>query len=157
MYGITIKPMMIKVGMTTPAIQGSKYTSISWRPRKYHGALAGFMVTFGLAGSSSGAFKVNDQTMSSTVTRMATRNSIRIKYGQVWTSLSHLGSHSCVLRYLVLAACASPSRIAISLSFAIPCRSAYHMKNGVINNNATIGTLSGAEATSQIWRQSKGI
>jgi hypothetical protein len=28
------------------------------------------------------------------------------------------------------------------------------MKNGVINNNATIGTLSGAEATSQIWRQS---
>jgi len=32
---------MIKVGKTTPAIQGSKYTSISCRPKKYHGAFAG--------------------------------------------------------------------------------------------------------------------
>jgi hypothetical protein len=29
MYGITIKPTMIKLGSTTPACQGSKKTSIS--------------------------------------------------------------------------------------------------------------------------------
>ena len=46
---------MISVGNTTPACQGSKYTSISCSPRKYHGALDGFGVRVGFAGSSSGA------------------------------------------------------------------------------------------------------
>ncbi len=73
---------MISVGMTTPAIQGSKYTSISCKPRKYQGAFAGFMVRLGLAGSSSGAFRVMDQTIRMMVTMMAARNSMRSRKGQ---------------------------------------------------------------------------
>ena len=61
----------------TPAIQGSKYTSISCKPRKYQGALAGFMVRVGLAGSSSGALSVIDQTIRMIVTMTAARNSMR--------------------------------------------------------------------------------
>ena len=52
-----MSPTMIRPGNTTPASHGSKYTSISWRPRKYHGAFDGFGVTEGLAGCSSGAFR----------------------------------------------------------------------------------------------------
>ena len=73
---------MINVGMTTPAIHGSKYTSISCSPRKYQGAFAGFMVRFGLAGSSSGAFNVIDQIIRMMVTIMAARNSMRSRKGQ---------------------------------------------------------------------------
>ena len=76
-YGITISPTMISEGITTPAIQGSKYTSISCSPRKYHGALEGFMVRVGFDGSSSGAFSVMDQTIRMTVTMIAARNSMR--------------------------------------------------------------------------------
>ena len=68
MYGITISPTMISEGITTPAIHGSKYTSISCSPRKYHGAFEGFIVSVGFAGSSSGAFSVIDQTIRMTVT-----------------------------------------------------------------------------------------
>src|SRR5262252_1745367 len=57
MNGITISPRMMNVGSTTPACQGSKKTSISWRPRKYHGAFDGFGVRAGLAGSSMGALR----------------------------------------------------------------------------------------------------
>src|SRR5437764_13837764 len=95
--------MMISVGMTTPAIHGSKYTSISWRPRKYQGAFAGFMVRLGLAGSSSGAFKVIDQTMRMMVTMMAARNSTRRRNGQTWTSFCQPGLNGQVLRWCVLA------------------------------------------------------
>src|SRR3984893_3665445 len=95
--------MMINVGMTTPAIHGSKYTSISWSPRKYHGALAGFMVRFGFAGSSSGAFKVMDQTMRMMVTIMAARNSIRSKKGQTWISFCQPVRKGQALRWSVLA------------------------------------------------------
>src|SRR6266436_1199006 len=70
---MTISPMMIRVGMTTPAIHGSKYTSISCKPRKYHGAFAGFMVKFGFAGSSSGAFSVMDHTIRMMVTIIAAK------------------------------------------------------------------------------------
>src|SRR6267154_6008555 len=98
---MTIKPTIMSVGMITPAIHGSKYTSISCKPRKYQGALAGFMVTLGLDGSSSGALSVMDQTISSTVTRIAATSSILIRYGQVCTSFSHLGFHGSVLRYSV--------------------------------------------------------
>ena len=62
MYGIAIKPTRIRLGITTPAIQGSKYTSISCRPKKYHGAFAGLGDSVGLAGSSIGAASPIDQT-----------------------------------------------------------------------------------------------
>src|SRR5215469_6371725 len=125
MYGTTIRPTMISVGMITPAIHGSKYTSISWRPRKYHGALAGFMVTLGFEGSSSGALSVMDQTIKSAVTRIAATNSMRIRYGQVWTSRSHLGFHGSVLRYSVLARAGSAESLSIRRSFSNAWRNAY--------------------------------
>src|SRR5215471_1165871 len=94
---------MINEGITTPAIQGSKYTSISCKPRKYHGALDGFIVSVGLAGSSSGAFKVIDQTIRIIVTMIAARNSMRSRNGQTWTSRAHSGRQGWVLRWCVLA------------------------------------------------------
>ena len=48
----------------TPAIEASKKTSISCRPRKYQGAFEGLGVRTGLAGSSSGAWIESDQTIS---------------------------------------------------------------------------------------------
>src|SRR5580692_2261629 len=116
---------MMSVGITTPAIHGSKYTSISCRPRKYHGALAGFIVTLGFDGSASGAPSVVDQTISSAVTRIAATSSLRSRYGQVWTSFSHFGFHGSVLRYSVLAACGSALSLSISLSFSSAWRKAY--------------------------------
>src|SRR6267378_7761210 len=106
---MTIKPKIMRVGMTTPAIQGSKYTSISWRPRKYQGAFAGFIVKFGFAGSSSGAFKVMDQTIRMMVTMMAARNSIRRRNGHTWTSFCQPGLKGQALRWCVLAKRASRS------------------------------------------------
>src|SRR5438128_2130525 len=94
---------MMRLGMTTPAIQGSKYTSISCNPRKYHGALDGFMVRVGLAGSSSGALSVIDHTIRITVTMIVASSSMRSKNGQTWTSLAQPGRHGCVLRWCVLA------------------------------------------------------
>src|SRR5713101_1464588 len=47
MYGMQMSPTMIKLGSTTPASQGSKYTNISCSPRKYHGAFDGFGVLAG--------------------------------------------------------------------------------------------------------------
>ncbi len=90
--------MMINEGITTPAIHGSKYTSISCRPRKYHGAFEGFIVSVGLDGSSSGAFNVIDHTIRMMVTMIAARNSMRSKNGHTWTSRVHSGRHGCVLR-----------------------------------------------------------
>src|SRR5439155_5318255 len=85
MYGITMRPTMMKVGSTTPACQGSKKTSISWRPRKYHGAFDGFGVRVGLAGSSRGASTSSDQTISRMIIAHAIRNSVRTRCGQVCT------------------------------------------------------------------------
>src|SRR5579862_766311 len=85
MYGMTMRPMMMNDGSTTPACHGSKKTSISCRPRKYHGAFDGFGVRVGLAGSSSGASTSSDHTRSSTTMRMAHRNSARTRLGQVCT------------------------------------------------------------------------
>src|SRR6266513_1788391 len=98
MYGITISPIMMSVGITTPAIQGSKYTSISCRPRKYQGAFDGFMVSVGLDGSSSGALSVMDQTIRINVTMMAARNSMRSRNGQTCTSFAQPGFHDWTLR-----------------------------------------------------------
>src|SRR5262245_59331543 len=74
---------MMNVGSTTPACQGSKKTSISWRPRKYHGALDGFGVRVGLAGSSRGASDSSDHTSSSRMMPHDIRNSLRTRCGQV--------------------------------------------------------------------------
>src|SRR5271165_2258471 len=98
MYGMAIRPTRMNVGSTTPAIHGSKYTSISCRPRKYHGAFEGFMVNVGLDGSSSGAFRVIDHTIRMMVTMIAARNSMRSRNGHTWTSRVHSGRHGCVLR-----------------------------------------------------------
>src|SRR5271166_4941280 len=103
MYGITMSPMMISVGMTTPAIHGSKYTSISCKPRKYQGAFAGFIVRLGFDGSSSGALSVIDQTIKIMVTIMAARNSMRRRNGQTWISFCQPGLKGQVLRWCVLA------------------------------------------------------
>src|SRR5580704_4255238 len=82
-YGTSIRPTMMKLGSTTPAYHGSKKTSISCRPRKYHGAFEGFGVRVGLLGSSSGALIVNDQIVSTAITSSDIRNSLRTRNGQV--------------------------------------------------------------------------
>src|SRR5208282_177167 len=84
-YGMSIKPTMMKLGRTTPAYHGSKKTSISCKPRKYQGALEGLGVRVGFDGSSRGALIVSDQTVSTTITSAAIRNSLRTRKGQVWS------------------------------------------------------------------------
>src|SRR3989304_917007 len=79
---------MIRVGRTTPAIQGSKYTSISWRPRKYQGALEGLGVLAGFAGSSSGALITMDPTPTRTMKMSVKIHSFRTRKGQTWTRSS---------------------------------------------------------------------
>src|SRR5574337_766005 len=79
---------MIRVGRTTPAIQGSKYTSISCNPRKYHGALEGLGVLAGFAGSSSGALITMDHTVTRTMTMSVQIHSFRTRKGQTWTRSS---------------------------------------------------------------------
>src|SRR4051812_1077484 len=76
MYGIAMRPAMINPGRTTPASHGSKYTSISCRPRKYHGAFDGFGVFAGFAGCSSGAFSRIDHTISTTEQRISEMSSV---------------------------------------------------------------------------------
>src|SRR5215831_1021155 len=76
MYGIAMSPTMIRLGSTTPASHGSKYTSISCSPRKYHGAFDGFGVFAGFAGCSSGALRKIDQTISTTEQTMSEISSV---------------------------------------------------------------------------------
>src|SRR5712691_11941585 len=76
MYGMQISPTIIRLGNTTPASHGSKYTSISCSPRKYHGAFDGFGVFAGFAGCSSGAFRKIDQTMRTTEQRISEMSSV---------------------------------------------------------------------------------
>src|SRR3989304_3477662 len=110
-YGITISPMMMNEGSTTPACHGSKNTSISCRPRKYHGALDGFGVRVGFAGSSSGASTTSDHTISKTVMKIATRNSRRTRCGQVCTrsslGLATLRAPACGPLPAALTACSA--------------------------------------------------
>src|SRR5712692_312542 len=82
-YGISISPTMIRVGSTTPAYQGSKNTSISCKPRKYHGAFEGLGVRVGFDGCSSGALSSSDHTVSTMITSSVIRNSLRTRNGQV--------------------------------------------------------------------------
>src|SRR6266853_6481302 len=76
MYGMQISPTMIRPGSTTPASQGSKYTSISCSPRKYQGAFDGFGVLAGFAGCSSGAFRKIDQTIRTTEQTISEMSSV---------------------------------------------------------------------------------
>src|SRR5712691_11070158 len=80
-----MRPMMINVGATTPACQGSKKTRISCNPRKYQGAFDGLGVRPGFAGSSSGASTSRDQTSKRRRTNSVHKNSLRTRYGQLWT------------------------------------------------------------------------
>src|SRR5271168_2297478 len=82
-YGISISPTMMKLGSTTPAYHGSKNTSISCRPRKYHGAFDGLGVRVGFDGCSSGALSSSDHTVNTMITRIDIRNSLRTRNGQV--------------------------------------------------------------------------
>src|SRR5579862_7048460 len=82
-YGINISPTIINVGSTTPAYHGSKNTSISCKPRKYHGAFDGFGVRVGFDGCSSGAFSSSDHTVKTMMTSSDMRNSLRTRNGQV--------------------------------------------------------------------------
>jgi len=67
---------MMNMGKTIPANHGSKYTNISWSPRKYQGALDGFGVDAGFAGSSNGAATKIDQTIKNTINKIKEMNSI---------------------------------------------------------------------------------
>src|SRR5208282_6777545 len=82
-YGISISPTMMKLGSTTPAYHGSKNTSISCNPRKYHGAFDGLGVRVGFDGCSSGALSNKDHTVNTMITRIDIRNSLRTRNGQV--------------------------------------------------------------------------
>src|SRR5271156_1281998 len=82
-YGMSIRPTMMKLGSTTPAYHGSKNTSISCKPRKYHGAFDGFGVRVGFDGCSSGALSSSDHTVNTMMTRIDIRNSLRTRNGQV--------------------------------------------------------------------------
>src|ERR1035437_223049 len=130
MYGMQISPTMIRLGSTTPASHGSKYTSISCNPRKYHGAFDGFGVFAGFAGCSSGAFRKIDQTMRSTEQRMSAISSMYTRSGH-----THTRSDS--------AFSIDPSPAAIRRSFRTPSRIEYQMKNTSRKIRPTIGTLSG--------------
>src|SRR3990172_9931177 len=76
---------MENVGTMTPATDGWKYASSSWRPRKYHGALATAGVTLPLASSSSGALMKRPMRSRKTLMTPAARNSIESRCGQVMT------------------------------------------------------------------------
>src|SRR5204863_10206336 len=94
MYGITMRPRMMNVGSTTPACHGSKKTSISCRPRKYHGALDGLGVRVGLAGYAGGAFTRGDRTNGGGLIPTEMRKSFRRRRGEMFT-LSAPGPVAC--------------------------------------------------------------
>src|ERR1022692_2575983 len=79
-YGIAISASTIKAGATTPPRRAEWLTS-SCRPRKYHGALAGFGVFAGLASSSRGAFRNSDMVMMVVTVAISTTASRTKAYG----------------------------------------------------------------------------
>src|SRR5712671_3560757 len=85
MYGMQIRPTMMRPGSTTPASHGSKYTSISCSPRKYHGAFDGFGVLAGFAGCSSGAFRKIDHTIRRTEQTINEMSSVYTRSGHTQT------------------------------------------------------------------------
>src|SRR6266508_3060727 len=125
-----INPTMMRLGSTTPASHGSKYTSISWSPRKYHGAFDGLGVFAGLAGCSSGAFKRIDQTIRTTLQTISEIISVYTRSGHTHTRSASAFSFG-------------PCLAAIRLSFSTASRIEYHVKNTSRKIRPTIGTLSG--------------
>src|SRR3989442_11297496 len=125
-----MRPTMMKLGSPTPASHGSKYTSISCRPRKYHGAFDGFGVFAGFAGCSSGAFRKIDQTIRTTEHKISEMSSVYTRSGQ-----THTRSDS--------AFSIGPCPAAMRRSFSTPSRTEYHTKKRSRKIKPTIGTLSG--------------
>src|SRR6476646_9545729 len=136
MYGMQINPTMMRPGRTTPASHGSKYTSISCSPRKYHGAFDGFGVLAGFAGCSSGAFRKIDQTMRTTEQRISEMSSVYTRSGHTQTRSDSAFS-------------IGPAPAAIRRSFNTPSRIEYQTKKTSRKINPTIGTLSGLVTTSR--------
>src|ERR1700681_2660571 len=123
-----MRPTMIRLGRTTPASQGSKYTSISWRPRKYHGAFDGFGVLAGFAGCSSGAFRKIDHTIRMTEQTMSEMSSVYTRSGHTQTRSDSDFS-------------IGPPPAAIRRSFSTPSRIEYQTKKTRRKMRQRIGTL----------------
>src|SRR5687767_9987539 len=85
MYGAKISTIRPTPGMVTPAIIGWNIVSSSCRPRKYHGALDGLGVWFGLECCSSGALTQIENRNVNSVQAMEATNSAASKCGHVWT------------------------------------------------------------------------
>src|SRR5574341_452794 len=112
---------MIRVGRTTPAIQGSKYTNISCSPRKYQGALEGLGVLAGFAGSSRGALITMDHTVTSTMTMRVQIHSFRTRKGQTWTRSSSWAFFTALVGAgLGLAAGAAGAALTSAIALAPP-------------------------------------
>src|SRR5438552_5684358 len=71
--------------MVTPATIGWNIVSSSCRPRKYHGALDGLGVRFGLAMPSRGAFTNAEKTRRKAVIASEATNSPTRRCGHTWT------------------------------------------------------------------------
>ena len=126
---MAIKPTIMKLGRTTPASQGSKYTNISCSPRKYQGAFEGFGVAAGFAGCSIGASNRTDHATRTAEHSTRQINSVYTRSGHTQTR-----SDSC------FSITSSPA--ATRWSFRSPSRMEYHVKKMTLKIRKTIGTLS---------------
>src|SRR5436190_1446319 len=77
--------MRARPGMVTPATIGWNIVSSSCRPRKYHGALDGFGVRFGLAVASRGALTRAENTSRNAVMARLATNSMTSRWGHTLT------------------------------------------------------------------------
>src|SRR6056300_1316587 len=97
MYGKAIQTTKPKTnGIITPAIRGSQYDNSSCKPKKYHGAFAGFGVTFGFASSRRGACNIADRKIKKAVIAINATNSGSIKCGQVLTLSTGSETDFCI-------------------------------------------------------------
>src|SRR6056300_445365 len=97
MYGKAIQTTKPKTnGIITPAIRGSQYDNSSCKPKKYHGAFAGFGVTFGFASSRRGACNIADRKIKKAVIAINAANSGSIKCGQVLTLSTGSETDFCI-------------------------------------------------------------
>src|SRR6056300_115313 len=97
MYGKAIQTTKPKTnGIITPAIRGSQYDNNSCKPKKYHGAFAGFGVTFGFASSRRGACNIADRKIKKAVIAINATNSGSIKCGQVLTLSTGSETDFCI-------------------------------------------------------------
>src|SRR6056300_1190251 len=97
MYGKAIQTTKPKTnGIITPAIRGSQYDNNSCKTKKYHGAFAGFGVTFGFASSRRGACNIADRKIKKAVIAINATNSGSIKCGQVLTLSTGSETDFCI-------------------------------------------------------------